>query len=246
MRGSGSGASRTRTGDLLGAIQGAQHPNVTLLQGDVGRSWQTGEPKIARNLREFTRVLARGGVRVAKPPTAIEAEKAGGEEARILAGHNDDRLFRSPAQSGSSEDVRAATRTAPAQTFASEAVPLLATRCSGRVRELVRDVAEGCQPTVVVDSPAATEAHDDGVRVRGDVDVLPVIHQRVITPRPLGIHPPEVSVEVVPLGARVGGGGIPYPRPRDHAPALPPAAVEEQPTEASVVGGPGVEAALQF
>jgi hypothetical protein len=37
--------------------------------------------KSARNLREFTRVLARGGARVAKPPTAVQDPKAGGRLA---------------------------------------------------------------------------------------------------------------------------------------------------------------------
>jgi hypothetical protein len=51
MRGSADGASRTRTGDLLGAIQGAQRLNVGILQVDLGSNWQTDVPKIARNLR---------------------------------------------------------------------------------------------------------------------------------------------------------------------------------------------------
>src|SRR5829696_3345183 len=67
-----SGASRTRTGGLLGAIQDTQRLNVAILQGCLAHDGQISVPKIARNLREFTRVLARGGVRVAKPQTANE------------------------------------------------------------------------------------------------------------------------------------------------------------------------------
>jgi hypothetical protein len=73
-----SGASRTRTGDLLGAIQGAHHVNVAILQGYLRDDRQTSVPKIIRSLREFTRVLARGGVRVAKPPDGTETGRSAG------------------------------------------------------------------------------------------------------------------------------------------------------------------------
>jgi hypothetical protein len=80
MRVSDSGASRTRTGDLLGAIQGAQRLNVAILQGVSGSTQQPTAPKSVRNLREFARVLARGGVRVANPGRLSRTE----EIARFL------------------------------------------------------------------------------------------------------------------------------------------------------------------
>ena len=47
---------------------------------------QSGVPEIVRNLREFAGVLARGGVRVAKPPTATETRRpAARSSARWLA-----------------------------------------------------------------------------------------------------------------------------------------------------------------
>jgi hypothetical protein len=83
--GSRSGASRTRTGDLLGAIQGAQRLNMASLQGDLGSSRQDDVPKIARNLRKFTRVLARGGARVAKPPDGYQDRRTRqGQETRAI------------------------------------------------------------------------------------------------------------------------------------------------------------------
>jgi hypothetical protein len=59
---------------------------VTVLQGDSGGKRQSTEPKVIRNLREFPGVLARGGIRVAKPPTAIEtgAPDAATRPARFL------------------------------------------------------------------------------------------------------------------------------------------------------------------
>ena len=83
------GASRTRTGGLLGAIQGAQCLNVSFLQGVSGTKRQPTEPRIIRNLRDFPRVLARGGVRVAKPRTALATAPAGTwgvrQQPRVLA-----------------------------------------------------------------------------------------------------------------------------------------------------------------
>src|ERR671915_1982673 len=42
-----------------------------ILQGILGAKWSESVPEIVRRLREFTRVLVRGGVRVAKPRTAL-------------------------------------------------------------------------------------------------------------------------------------------------------------------------------
>ena len=79
------GASRTRTGGLLGAIQGAQRLNVAVLQGDLGSSRQPGAPKLARNLREFTRVSARGVVPRAKTSDGYRHRKTRcGEEPRAI------------------------------------------------------------------------------------------------------------------------------------------------------------------
>jgi hypothetical protein len=79
------GASRTRTGGLLGAIQGAQRLNMGVLQGDMANSRQTHVPKIARNLREFARVLARRGVRVAKISDGYQDRKTRrGEETPAI------------------------------------------------------------------------------------------------------------------------------------------------------------------
>jgi hypothetical protein len=83
LQGFSDGASRTRTGDLLGAIQGAHRLNVAVLQGVSGSKRPSTEPKVIRNLREFPGVLARGGIRVAKPPTAFETRAPGA--ARRLA-----------------------------------------------------------------------------------------------------------------------------------------------------------------
>jgi hypothetical protein len=65
------------------------------------RSRQTNRPKIAGNLREFARVLARGGVRVAKPLIAIETGKPGAARrlGRFLGSDNGDRAFRLLAES---------------------------------------------------------------------------------------------------------------------------------------------------
>jgi hypothetical protein len=55
-------------------VRCAHRVNVAILQGYFGEDRQTSVPKIIRSLREFTRVLARGGVRVAKPPDGTERE----------------------------------------------------------------------------------------------------------------------------------------------------------------------------
>ncbi|WP_411277500.1 hypothetical protein [Gaiella sp.] len=93
---------------------------------------------------------------------------------------------------------------------------------------------------MVVNSRATTEANDDGVGVGvwRDVDVLPVLAQGVEASRALGINPPEVIVGVLPLGARVGGGGGAYPLAGDNALAVRLAAVQKQQAEASVIGAP--------
>jgi hypothetical protein len=56
----------------------SHHVNVAILQGYLGNDRQTSVPKIIRSLREFTRVLARRGVGVAKPPDGTEAGRSGG------------------------------------------------------------------------------------------------------------------------------------------------------------------------
>ena len=72
-------------------------------------------PKIIRSLREFTRVLARGGVRVAKTPDGTEAEVSGvGRSlARFVA--SDNRRFGSPEESSARGDARGATETRRSQ-----------------------------------------------------------------------------------------------------------------------------------
>jgi hypothetical protein len=74
-RGSSDGASRTRTGDLLGAIQGAHHVKLTILQGYWG---MTGRPACRKSFAVCgnSRVLARGGVRVAKAPDGTESGRS--------------------------------------------------------------------------------------------------------------------------------------------------------------------------
>jgi hypothetical protein len=60
---------------------------VAIFAGVFGDDRQTSVPKTIRSLREFTRVLARGGVRVAKPLTAPKAEGQRGRwsPARFVA-----------------------------------------------------------------------------------------------------------------------------------------------------------------
>jgi hypothetical protein len=48
------------------------------LQGYMEDDRETSVPRIVRSLREFTRVLARGGVRVAKPPDGTESGRSAG------------------------------------------------------------------------------------------------------------------------------------------------------------------------
>ena len=72
-RGSRSGARGTRTPDLLGAIQAACCLNVACLQEVHGACVLVGPRIVVRNLRGFARVLARGGLRVAKLPEPVEA-----------------------------------------------------------------------------------------------------------------------------------------------------------------------------
>ena len=69
------------------------------------------------------------------------------------------------------------------------------------MREPVGEVAEDAKPGAVVDSPVASEADDDGVGVRGDVDVLSVVPEGVEAAGPLGVDPPEVLVVVSRIGA---------------------------------------------
>ena len=51
--------------------------NVAAVQGYLGDDRQNSVPAIIRSLRDFTRVLARGGVRVANPPGIDNARPAG-------------------------------------------------------------------------------------------------------------------------------------------------------------------------
>jgi hypothetical protein len=44
---------------------------VAILQGSFGNDGETVVPKIACSLRDFTRVLARGGVRMAKTSNGL-------------------------------------------------------------------------------------------------------------------------------------------------------------------------------
>jgi hypothetical protein len=121
-------SSGTRTGDLLGAIQGAQRLNVAILQGDSGDKRQRDVSEIVRNLRDFPRVLARGGVHVAKPLTAIQAGSPGAARslARFLASDNGDQVFPLPAECsgpgrrkrGYRNSSRALACTAPAGAVA--------------------------------------------------------------------------------------------------------------------------------
>jgi len=64
--GSPSGASRTRTGGLLGAIHDASELNVPNLQGVWRSGIRSGVAKLIRNLRDFSGVLPRGTLHVAK------------------------------------------------------------------------------------------------------------------------------------------------------------------------------------
>ena len=90
-RGFPNGASRTRIGDLLGAIRGAHRLNMRVLQGDLENGPVPSVPEIVRNLRDFAGVLARGGVRVAKPRTAARST---GQEARPFLGAERDVFVR--------------------------------------------------------------------------------------------------------------------------------------------------------
>ena len=65
------GASRTRTGDLLGAIQAAWRLNLAGLQAFRCACTPLPGPKLIRILRDFAGVLARGGRRVAKTARPI-------------------------------------------------------------------------------------------------------------------------------------------------------------------------------
>jgi hypothetical protein len=68
------------------------------LQGLSGLRTGADEPTFMRNLRDFTGVSARGGVRVAKTPTAVENGGPQGKRLpRFLASDNGDRLTGSPA-----------------------------------------------------------------------------------------------------------------------------------------------------
>jgi hypothetical protein len=67
--------------------QGAHNVNVARLQGYLPDDRRIRVPKMIRSLREFTRVLARGEVRVAKPPDGIETARCVVRSpARFLAG----------------------------------------------------------------------------------------------------------------------------------------------------------------
>jgi hypothetical protein len=85
VQGRPNGASRTRTGDLLGAI-GDQRPEC----GHSVERMRNQERRLIRNLRDSTRgdfpqVLARGGVGVAGPPTAIGAGASGAAKGGLGA-----------------------------------------------------------------------------------------------------------------------------------------------------------------
>ena len=78
------GASRTRTGDLLGAIQGAQRLNVPVLQGDFARGGQTSVPK---NCSQFAGVHKSSGTwrrPRGKTPHGIETARLAGAEGAPL------------------------------------------------------------------------------------------------------------------------------------------------------------------